>query len=1169
MDPNLKFRYPGTSPFGTENKDFFYGRTTDIDQIYQSILLNSCTVLVGNSGIGKSSLIEAGLIPLIEKNLIQNGSENRGYKIIRIRTGNFGSYPKGNNLIDIIKEQVKANFSEIDFSKPKFLENIEASLKTPLGFMFKEIQLNGYLANRSDVYLIIFDQLEELFSFPIDQWMQFEEEIREMISPNVPDKIQFDLDNLRRKSGKRVSQEDAFLLQTPVKIKFLFAIRSDKMNLLVRLRKFIPDILTNPYELRPLQRDAAKEAICKPATIEDTRLSSPKFEFTEAAINKILDFLESLPNTEVESPGDHKRIDPIIIQVICRFIEEYVVPEDEDKIIEAQEFNLESILSDFYLKNLENLGLTEDNLMNVRILIEDELIFENDNRRLTIYQDVIINNHKVDADILERLVEKGLLKKVNIGTGKPYFEIAHDWLIVPILSARKQRTDKNHLDKATFDVYLQNLNEKILKNPSSTTFYEQRASYLTIIGEYDKALDDYNTLLQLKGSDDLNILFSMGHLLVEQKQYSDAFAAFQNISDLDPNNKEAYYWQGVMSYYQKENDDAIFYFEKCLKIDNNFDDAENYLGVIALNEYQNIDTALEYFLRITERNEYHTYAWYNLGVCSYRNQDYQKCREAINRCLDLNPEYANAWVYLGMLEKIDQEKAKAEEALKKAISLDPTNYYANFELGMLFSDNKDLEIPRNYFLKSLEVDNGNYDSIWNLALIDEKAGDFTKAEEWYRKAMEIDSKNASPYLFLGTLKYKLKQYHEAESLLRTAIDFNPSTEAHYNLGLTLFNLKKTEESQDQFTKTIQINPQDYLSWYQLGVIAYNKGDFQKAMNCLEKASHFNTNDYINIADINIYLGLIKERQNQLEKALDNFLIAIENNPKEKIGFYNAGVMYYKIRDKKNAENYFWESYRLDPNYVSTINYLGLIHAEKEEYANAISYYLKAAEIEPENSYSLYQLGYCYYKMNEYEKSIFCFEKCLLHNKTKYDVLNYLGVVYEMWSKFDLAKTYYERAVEDSDDFTIGWNNLGKLCYAMKDYEISKKAFFKCIDQDYEKEDCYNYLGVIAHLEEKTEKAIELFKAALELNPDYPYAYYNIGEMLFNQKKYEDAIVYFEKSLSLNKDDWEAHFFISKCYQYSSKKKALDHANISLELSPKSETGKVKAFIKTLEVEESK
>ncbi len=59
----LRRRYPGVQPFKAEQKDLFFGRETDIKEMLRLIEQEKLLVLYGKSGYGKSSLLNAGVVP--------------------------------------------------------------------------------------------------------------------------------------------------------------------------------------------------------------------------------------------------------------------------------------------------------------------------------------------------------------------------------------------------------------------------------------------------------------------------------------------------------------------------------------------------------------------------------------------------------------------------------------------------------------------------------------------------------------------------------------------------------------------------------------------------------------------------------------------------------------------------------------------------------------------------------------------------------------------------------------------------------------------------------------------------------------------------------------------------------------------------------------------------
>jgi len=77
----MKNRYPGIKPFDIEYQNLFFGRDKDINRLYRRINIEKLVVLYSKSGLGKSSLLNAGIIPKLK-------SEDN-YKPISIRFFSF------------------------------------------------------------------------------------------------------------------------------------------------------------------------------------------------------------------------------------------------------------------------------------------------------------------------------------------------------------------------------------------------------------------------------------------------------------------------------------------------------------------------------------------------------------------------------------------------------------------------------------------------------------------------------------------------------------------------------------------------------------------------------------------------------------------------------------------------------------------------------------------------------------------------------------------------------------------------------------------------------------------------------------------------------------------------------------------------------------------------
>ena len=59
--------WPGLASFTEAGRDFFFGREKETEELVRLVHRNTLTVLFGQSGLGKSSLLHAGVFPLLRE----------------------------------------------------------------------------------------------------------------------------------------------------------------------------------------------------------------------------------------------------------------------------------------------------------------------------------------------------------------------------------------------------------------------------------------------------------------------------------------------------------------------------------------------------------------------------------------------------------------------------------------------------------------------------------------------------------------------------------------------------------------------------------------------------------------------------------------------------------------------------------------------------------------------------------------------------------------------------------------------------------------------------------------------------------------------------------------------------------------------------------------------
>lgn len=408
-------RYPGGRPFTKDMAKLFFGRKEDLKKLHQLVSLEKLVVLHGRSGLGKSSLINAGLMPKLQ--------EDENNECIQFRFNAWTEATKKTPLNTTLEA-----LKDID-GDPSIINKIIPS-DDSVWRIIKERQFKKPDSRQ----ILIFDQFEELFSYPKDQVHQFKSQIAELIRKQVPKRYEQIL-NIGYNRGQdviTVEEEDA--LYRDLNVRILFIIRSDKMHLLDQLSDYLPTIFKNNHELKALQIGGATDAIVKPATLEGDHFQSQKFSYTPAAQNKIIDFLQD---------KDTHLIEAIQLQIVCTSFEENVISKGWDQLDENNIGDLNSIVQNYYYNKIESLDTADEKLQAARLL-EDGLVDNQRRQRLTLHESQIVDLFKVEQDLLDKLINIHLLRRELDQNGGYNYELSHDTLIGPALMAKEVREQKEN-----------------------------------------------------------------------------------------------------------------------------------------------------------------------------------------------------------------------------------------------------------------------------------------------------------------------------------------------------------------------------------------------------------------------------------------------------------------------------------------------------------------------------------------------------------------------------------------------------------------------------------------------------------------------------------------------------------------------------------------------------
>lgn len=406
------YRYPGARPFTTGQQKIFYGRTVEIHDLSKLIGIEQLVLLFSKSGMGKSSILNAGIIPKIE-------DEGR-LMPFDIR---FRAFAEGEADMPLDKARARIR------SQSALLDRIRPEGSDSLWYQLKSRQLSG---KKEQGFLLVFDQFEELFTYPQSAIEPFAEELSELLFTNIPTDYREELERKLAANATEFSEAELQALHHPMNIRVVMAIRSDRMSLLNKLKPFLPQVLENCYELQALGAEQAEDAILSPA-FDEGDFASPRFDYEDEAVESLIDFLSEQGRQDIES---------FQLQILCEYLEKVVVLDQGKKRVTSLDIeNPEAILENYYLNNISQIEVEADQLA-ARRLIEEGLIFEEEERRLSLYEGQILKSYNISPKLLRQLLDTHLIRSEPSMRGGYTYELSHDTLVAPVLKAKAKRLEE-------------------------------------------------------------------------------------------------------------------------------------------------------------------------------------------------------------------------------------------------------------------------------------------------------------------------------------------------------------------------------------------------------------------------------------------------------------------------------------------------------------------------------------------------------------------------------------------------------------------------------------------------------------------------------------------------------------------------------------------------------
>ncbi|MGD8405795.1 MAG: hypothetical protein PVJ21_19210, partial [Anaerolineales bacterium] len=393
MPPSRPNPYVGPRAFQTGER--LYGRVRDLLNLRYLFLAERVVLLFSPSGAGKTSLIQAGLIPSLRKKFDFT-------PVIRVNQEPPESLKNEENFNRYIFSTLLSLEETLPEDERSPIEQLAGlTLSDYLTQRFRSAQETGREEDQPIQIFeaLIFDQFEEILT----------------TAPNDYEGKRAFFDQL----GEALRDNRRWAL---------FSTREDYVAAFEPYQAAIPTRFANHYRLDFLGADSALEAIQEPARDADV-------EFTNNAAHKLIDDLRRVQVQRLDGSLEAEQgryVEPVQLQVVC-FRLWNGLSADEAQITEKHITYIGSVDESLSAYYAEQVGLAEETFHTPQRLIREWF-----NERLITKQgtrsQVMLEPKKssgLDNDVI-RFMESAHLVRAEKRAGSTWFELTHDRLITPI-----------------------------------------------------------------------------------------------------------------------------------------------------------------------------------------------------------------------------------------------------------------------------------------------------------------------------------------------------------------------------------------------------------------------------------------------------------------------------------------------------------------------------------------------------------------------------------------------------------------------------------------------------------------------------------------------------------------------------------------------------------------
>jgi tetratricopeptide (TPR) repeat protein len=459
---------------------------------------------------------------------------------------------------------------------------------------------------------------------------------------------------------------------------------------------------------------------------------------------------------------------------------------------------------------------------------------------------------------------------------------------------------------------------------------------------------------------------------VNENMLRQATQEYQKITELAPQDADAWVWLGRLENASQNMDAAERAYRKALEVEPNSEDGLTGLATV-LGIKGDETGAAELLKRAAEKNP-SADSLKRLAESYEQMKEYSQAADTLRRALELNPPDApdlqrKMAGYLISAERYDD----ALQEYQDLVNDDPKDADAYLRMSQLYRQKRDLAKAREASDKAKAIDPNNVEIKMNEAYILQYEGKPADAIEVIRGVLQQTERRSYDPAQTGA---RITLLEQLAAMQRLADQTQPAVDTYRQMATldpaqaprasaqivdTYMNAKEFSKAQDEADAAFKKFPNDPEVRLGRALLMAEMGKTDAAAADVKKLLDGKNDLAIQLKLAEVY---VKGRKfDDAAKALDAAEKLSESQDEKIDVWFQRGAMFERQKNVPAAEAEFRKVLAVRSDNPATLNYLGYMLADRNlRLPEALAMIQKAVDQEPNSGAYLDSLGWVYFRM---------------------------------------------------------------------------------------------------------------------------------------------------------------------------------------------------------------